>query len=148
MPYPCDVPLRWSDMDAYGDVNNVQFLRLLEDARVVAFAEWFGPEDSLLAEGVLVARHEIEYLAPLEFRHAPVRVDLVVTGVDGAGFTLGYVLRDPDEVGDHRYAVAATRLVAYDFAAAAPKRLPASIRADLQRREDADADAHPVFRWR
>jgi len=44
--------------------------------------------------------------------------------------------------------VAATRLVAYDFAAAAPKRLPASIRADLQRREDADADAHPVFRWR
>src|ERR687886_344809 len=28
-------PLRWSDMDAYGHVNNVQFLRLLEDARVV-----------------------------------------------------------------------------------------------------------------
>ena len=31
------VPLRWSDMDAYGHVNNVQFLRLLEDARVIAF---------------------------------------------------------------------------------------------------------------
>ena len=31
-------PLRWSDMDAYGHVNHVQFLRLLEDARVVAFA--------------------------------------------------------------------------------------------------------------
>ena len=30
-------PLRWSDMDAYGHVNNVQFLRLLEDARVIAF---------------------------------------------------------------------------------------------------------------
>ena len=31
--YSADVPLRWSDMDAYGHVNNVQFLRLLEDAR-------------------------------------------------------------------------------------------------------------------
>ncbi|MDQ1536954.1 MAG: acyl-CoA thioester hydrolase, partial [Actinomycetota bacterium] len=28
--YAVDVPLRWSDMDAYGHVNNVQFLRLLE----------------------------------------------------------------------------------------------------------------------
>ncbi|MGL5850524.1 MAG: acyl-CoA thioesterase, partial [Phycicoccus sp.] len=34
-PYRVEVPLRWSDMDAYGHVNNVQFLRLLEDARVV-----------------------------------------------------------------------------------------------------------------
>ena len=30
--YCVNVPLRWSDMDAYGHVNNVQFLRLLEDA--------------------------------------------------------------------------------------------------------------------
>ena len=34
-PYRVEVPLRWSDMDAYGHVNNVQYLRLLEDARVV-----------------------------------------------------------------------------------------------------------------
>ena len=36
------VPLRWSDMDAYGHVNNVQYLRLLEEARITAFAQWFG----------------------------------------------------------------------------------------------------------
>ena len=41
-PFRVDVPLRWSDMDAYGHVNNVQFLRLLEDARVVGFEQWFG----------------------------------------------------------------------------------------------------------
>ena len=103
--------------------------------------------DSLLAEGVLVARHEIEYLAPLEFRRPGPGRHRRHRCRRGRVHP-GYVLRDPDEVGDHRYAVAATRLVAYDFAAAAPKRLPASIRADLQRREDADADAHPVFRWR
>ena len=70
-PYRVDVPLRWSDMDAYGHVNNVQFLRLLEDARVIGFEEWFGQDRSMLDEGVLVARHEIEYLAPLVFRHRP-----------------------------------------------------------------------------
>ena len=68
--YRVNVPLRWSDMDAYGHVNNVQFLRLLEDARVIGFEEWFGQDRSVLDEGILVARHEIEYLAPLLFRRA------------------------------------------------------------------------------
>ncbi|MFM6850406.1 MAG: thioesterase family protein, partial [Terrabacter sp.] len=36
-PYAAQVALRWSDMDAYAHINNVQFLRLLEDARVIAF---------------------------------------------------------------------------------------------------------------
>ncbi|MFD7901658.1 acyl-CoA thioesterase, partial [Kitasatospora sp. NPDC059747] len=30
--YAC--PLRWSDMDAFGHVNNVVFLRYLEEARI------------------------------------------------------------------------------------------------------------------
>ncbi|MFE4477710.1 acyl-CoA thioesterase, partial [Kitasatospora sp. NPDC056789] len=30
--YRC--PLRWADMDAYGHVNNVVFLRYLEEARI------------------------------------------------------------------------------------------------------------------
>ena len=99
-PYRVDVPLRWSDMDAYGHVNNVQFLRLLEDARVIAFEQWFGPDRSLLDEGVVVARHEIEYLAPLDFRHAPISVDIWATKVSGASFDLGYEVRDPAEVHD------------------------------------------------
>ena len=51
-PYRVDVPLRWSDMDAYGHVNNVQFLRLLEDARVVAIREWFLQRFNKLRETV------------------------------------------------------------------------------------------------
>lgn len=145
--YCCDVPLRWSDMDAYGHVNNVQMLRLLEDARVRGLEDWFGPGNRVLADGILVARHEIEYLAPLTFRHAPVRVDVVVTHVDPAGFRLGYVVRDPDDIGSTRYAVAATRLVTYDFASAAPARLPPEQRAVLRERAAADGGRAPTFRW-
>ena len=31
------VALRWADLDAYGHVNNVEVLRLLEEARIAAF---------------------------------------------------------------------------------------------------------------
>lgn len=117
------MPLRWSDQDAYGHVNNVQFLRLLEDARVIGFEAWFGQDRSIVNEGVLVARHEIEYLAPLDFRHAPVAVDMWVTTVGGASFEVGYELRDTEAVGTTLYARAETSLVAYDFTAARPRRL-------------------------
>ncbi len=141
-PYVVEVPLRWSDMDAYGHVNNVQFLRLLEDARVIGFREWY-PEGSMLEEGIVVSRHAIEYRAPLTYRPAPVEVDMWVTRLHGAGFDLGYVVRDPEGVGDRVYAVAETGLALYDFAAARPRRLPPAAREALEPHR-----GEPVaFRW-
>ena len=32
-----EVAVRWSDMDAYGHVNNARFLTLYEEARVAMF---------------------------------------------------------------------------------------------------------------
>ncbi|MGI8717477.1 MAG: acyl-CoA thioesterase [Lapillicoccus sp.] len=143
-PYRVNVPLRWSDMDAYGHVNNVQFLRLLEDARVTGFRQWFSQDRTLLDEGVLVARHEIEYLAPLTFRHAPIAVDMWATKIGAAGFDIGYEVRDPHDVGDVLYAVAETTLVLYDFAAARPRRMRGEEGSVL-----AEHEGDPVsFRWR
>ncbi|MBM6399084.1 acyl-CoA thioesterase [Phycicoccus sonneratiae] len=130
-PYVVDVPLRWSDMDAYGHVNNVQYLRLLEDARVIGFREWFPDRPALLDEGIVVTRHVIEYRAPLTYRPEPVEVDMWVTRVHGAGFDLGYVVRDPASVGDATYAVAETGLALYDFAGARPRRLEPAAREAL-----------------
>ena len=143
-PYCVSVPLRWSDMDAYGHVNNVQFLRLLEDARVTGFKEWFGQDRSLLDEGVLVARHEIEYIAPLTFRHAPIAVEMWCTNIGGAGFDLGYDVRDPEDWGSGHYARAETSLVVYDFAESRPRRIRPDEKGILQQLLGA-----PVpFRWR
>jgi acyl-CoA thioester hydrolase len=132
-PYAAHVSLRWSDMDAYAHINNVQFLRLLEDARVIGFRDWFGRERSLLDVGVLVSRHEIEYRHPLGFRHEPVEIQMWVSRIGGAGFDVAYVVTDPDGVGDAAgdgvgglrtiYAVAETELALYDFASASPRRM-------------------------
>ncbi|MDN5790978.1 MAG: acyl-CoA thioesterase [Micrococcales bacterium] len=130
-PYAVDVPLRWSDMDAYAHINNVQFLRLLEDARVVGFRDWFGQDRSLLDEGVLVSRHEIEYRRPLGFRHAPVRVAMWVSRIGGAGFDVAYIVTDPAGYGEEVYAVAETELALYDFTRAAPRRMHPDERAVL-----------------
>lgn len=112
-------------MDAYGHVNNVQYLRLMEDARITAFQDWFGPRNTLLSSGCLVARSEIEYLAPLSFRHEGVAVDLWVTRRGGASFDLGYEIRDPATVGEQVFAQAETTLVWYDFERSAPRRASA-----------------------
>jgi acyl-CoA thioester hydrolase len=143
-PYCVHVPLRWSDMDAYGHVNNVQFLRLLEDARVTGFERWFGQDRALLDEGVLVARHEIEYIAPLTFRHAPIAVAMWCTKIGGAGFDLGYDVRDPEKVGSGHYARAETSLVLYDFAGARPRRM----RPDEKEILSGHRGAPVPFRWR
>ncbi|MGG5260914.1 acyl-CoA thioesterase [Phycicoccus avicenniae] len=130
-PYVVEVPLRWSDMDAYGHVNNVQYLRLLEDARVIGFREWFPDRPTLLDEGIVVTHHAIEYRAPLTYRPEPVEVDMWVTRVHGAGFDLGYTVRDPASVGTSLYALAETGLALYDFATARPRRLEPGARKAL-----------------
>ena len=144
--YRVNVPLRWSDMDAYGHVNNVQFLRLLEDARVIGFEEWFGQDRSVLSEGLLVARHEPGSLAPLLSRGAPIVVEMWPPRIGGAGFDLGYEVRDgrDGEQGETVFARAETTLVLYDFATARPRRMDDSLRSVLQ----AHAGDPTPFRWR
>ncbi len=129
------VPLRWSDMDAYGHVNNVQYLRLLEESRITVFEQWFGGRGShsMLEGGVIVARQEIDYLRPLVYRQAGVRVDLRVSKVGGSSFDIGYEMRDPEGVGDQLYARAETTLAAFDLETERPRRLPTETRGALSR---------------
>ena len=81
-------PLRWSDLDAYGHVNNARMLSLLEEARIQAF--WVSDDTSEHAVGAstavldatpgantitLIARQEVEYLAPIPYQRQPVDID-------------------------------------------------------------------------
>ncbi|MCA0322864.1 MAG: acyl-CoA thioesterase [Actinobacteria bacterium] len=141
-PYRVEVPLRWSDMDAYGHVNNVQYLRLLEDARVIGFREWF-PDRDVVGSGLVVTHHVIEYLRPLVYRSQPVEVEMWVTRVAAASFDLDYRIIDPLSVGTDVYAVAQTGLAAFDLEAGRPRRLGDAAMAELRSRV-----GKPVaFRW-
>lgn len=113
-------PTRWSDMDAYGHVNNVVFLTYLEEARVdMLFVLGAELGTRALADGVLVARHEIEYKAPLVFHPRGVSIEMWVSEVKGASFEIRYEVRDESTV----FATAASTLVAYDLPKDRPRRL-------------------------
>ncbi|MGV9503647.1 acyl-CoA thioesterase [Streptomyces sp. NPDC003642] len=129
--YRC--PLRWADMDAYGHVNNVVFLRYLEEARIDFL---FRPEKDF-KQGSVVARHEIDYKRQLVHRHHPVDIELWVTEIRAASFTLTYVVKDDDQV----YVQASTVIVPFDFEAQRPRRLTAEEREFLREyMDDVDGD--------
>ncbi|GGZ78439.1 acyl-CoA thioesterase [Streptomyces echinoruber] len=124
--YRC--PLRWSDMDVYGHVNNVVFLRYLEEARI----DFLFRPDQQFQRGSVVARHEIDYKRQLVHRHEPVDVELWVTEIRAASFTLAYEVKDGETV----YARASTVIVPFDFDAQRPRRLTPDEREFLEKFQD------------
>lgn len=135
--------LRWGDLDAYGHVNNVEVLRLLEEARVQAL---WAPDDELERPGSppsavldarlgsatlsIIARTEIEYLATIEYRRSPLDIQVWIGRLGGADLDICYEIRSP--IGtepSELYARAATRVVLCDSTTMSPRRLSAEERA-------------------
>jgi acyl-CoA thioester hydrolase len=117
--------MRWADMDLLGHVNNVTYVDYLQEARV-DMLRTHGPAASTgeLAEGVVVVRHEVTYLAPLTFQFRPVKIESWVTEVRAASFTMAYeVFHDEPDGGRRVYLRAATVLTPYVFATERPRRL-------------------------
>jgi len=139
------IPLRWSDTDAYGHINNVLFLRLLEEARVQVLDDYLAADTDAPRTALLVVRSEIEHHEPLLYRVAPVTVDLWVTRIGAADFDMEYQLLDPipdEDGGDSLYAQAQTTLVVFDQASNRPRRITAEEKLRLESWRD-----EPV-RWR
>ncbi|WBB54632.1 thioesterase family protein [Verrucosispora sp. WMMD573] len=120
--------LRWSDLDAYGHVNNARFLTLYEEARVALMfvgARAYGVGS--FAEGVVIRRHEVDYLRPVDYaldratvETAPtVRIELWVEQLRAASFTVGYEMYD----GELLISRARSVLVPFDLDRQVPRRL-------------------------
>lgn len=129
-------PVRWADMDAYGHVNNVAFLRYLEEARIdFMFRLAPGEGSASFRDGSVVARHEIDYLRPLVHRHEPVLVETWVQKISAASMTVAYEVRD--ELGV--YARAITVVVPYNLAEQRPRRITPEEKAFLEKYRDDGA---------
>jgi acyl-CoA thioester hydrolase len=105
-------------MDVFGHVNNATFLTLYEEARVALMFK--GGLDSL-SRGVVISRHEIDYLRPVDYDD-PVRIEMWVEEIRPSRFTIGYELFDGDAVASRARSVC----VPYDLARGRPRRLSAT----------------------
>ncbi len=131
------IRLRWNDLDPYGHVNNAAMLTLLEESRISVF---WGSGD-LRVEGVndaeapiadtrdastitLVARQEVEYLAPIPYLREPLDVQLWIGRLGGASLDVCYEVCSPEGVEPQIvFAKAATTIVLVDAASGRPRRI-------------------------
>ena len=131
MRFSAEVPVRWSDMDAYGHVNHARVVTLLEAARVELFYNEMlrrGLKPATDA-GLVVSSLAVDYHAPIVFDGSPVRVQLWVTEVRAASFLLRYEVRSAE---DPRVLVTAqTRMVPYDLEGGRLRRITAEDREFL-----------------
>ena len=123
--YRC--PLRWGDMDAQGHLNNAAFVDYLQEARVDYLLRGPAEMPALLANGVLVVSHQIEYLRPVVYHPRGLDIELWVSAVGGSRFGLAYEVRDGGELA----ARARTAAVPFDLATNTLRRLSAGEREVL-----------------
>jgi acyl-CoA thioester hydrolase len=130
-------PLRWSDMDAYGHVNNARFLTLYEEARVALF--FTGAREMGLTsfeDGVVIARHEVDYLRTLDYgadctgalRAAAVRIEMWIEEIRPSRFTIAYEMIDADVIASRARSVC----VPYNLEQQYPRRLTDAERTFLE----------------
>jgi acyl-CoA thioester hydrolase len=119
-------------MDRLGHVNNVTFVDLLQEARIAFFGEHrsiaVGAETP---EGILVVKHEVDFLAPLDLHRTDILVDTWVAAVRAGSFTLAHEIYQDGEAGRMSYSRASTLLAPFVFATAAPRRLAPDEKAFL-----------------
>lgn len=118
-----ECPLRWSDMDAQGHINNAVLVDYLQEARVVFLRQ--GAATALLDEGTVVVGHQVEYLRPVHYDDAPVSIDVWVAKLGAARVELAYELKQGGEVALR----ARTLLCAFSFDEQRPVKLKPEYRA-------------------
>ncbi|ASR35015.1 thioesterase [Prauserella marina] len=122
--YVVHVRPRWSDMDAFGHLNHASMVTLLEEARVpLLFGTAAGEGLADFAKGIVVVRLTVDYRAPVVVEGGDVRVDITLSELRHASFTLDYRVHNGPSVEDGVAVTARTTLAPYDLGGGRPRRL-------------------------
>lgn len=126
--FTCRIPLRWGDMDANGHVNNTEYFRYMEQARV----EWIHSlgEQQAWGEGinVVVVTAACNFLRAMEYP-GTVEVRLLTEAPGRSSVTTHYELR---LIGDTEpRATGSAKMVWVDAAAGKSTPLPDAVRSAL-----------------
>ena len=132
-PITLRLAVHWSDMDAYGHVNNARYFTWFEAARIAYMTrvglvspEMRKPEGGV---GPIVATTSAEYLRPVVFP-AEVVVGARVTRIGTTSFTMEYAV--DDAAGGARYARGSAVLVTLRYPDYVKVPVPAPIRAAME----------------
>lgn len=134
------LPVRWSDVDLFGHVNNAAFLRFLDDARFTAFPGMGVDADGQISSSVLVVvKNEIDYVAPVRFTSDPLAVEVWVSRIGTSSVDFGYemgVLQDGEDQWRSPALRARSRMVQVERDSGAPRPFSEDERAALSTHVD------------
>jgi acyl-CoA thioester hydrolase len=133
--FECEIQARMRDINLGGHVDNVEAIRVLDEARLIFLKFGTGGADGLLRDvsgGVsdLVGSQRVDYRAEMRFApFQPFLVRMWVGHVGRSSFTVEYELR---MAADHAPALTAeTSVVLWDRAAEASWLISEPVRASL-----------------
>ena|ERR1700740_601837 len=112
--YKTPIPIRFSDMDAYGHVNNAIYLTYFEIARSNYWRDivkWNWEEN-----GIILGRSEINYLKPL-FLNDEIACYVRTTRIGNSSFDVTHVLVKITPNGEEICTTGKTVCISYDYSA-------------------------------
>ncbi len=123
MEFATSFPIRWSDMDFLGYVNNATYFTFFENARI-AWLNQLGVQ--LIDEGPVVLTASATYLKPLIYP-ADVVIKLVAHGVKNSSFIIDYLLYQEDSL----MTEGSTKMVWVDYKTGKSRPVPEFIREKM-----------------
>lgn len=130
------IQLRFVDTDALGHVNNANFLSYCEMARVAYFDRVMGDVIDWKAQGIILARTEMDYRAPLFLKDKPT-VGVRCSRIGNKSFVMTYRVAENGKV----FAEGNTVMVCYNFLEDHPIPMPDAWKQKMAAFDGLDPDA-------
>ena len=126
--YKTPIPIRFSDLDAYGHVNNAIYLTYFEIARSnywrdVVKWDWN-------RNGIILARSEINYLKPIT-RHDEIACYVRTTRIGNSSFDVMHVLVKLTDGHEEICTTGKTVCISYDYGVNKSVKIPTEQRTRM-----------------
>lgn len=126
--YKTPIPIRFSDIDAYGHANNAVYLTYFETARISYWQDvvkWNWDQT-----GIILGRSEVNYLKPIN-RYDQIACYVRTTRIGNSSFDMMYVLVKLTDDGEEICTTGKTVCISYDYTANKSVRIPTAERARM-----------------
>lgn len=126
--YKTSIPVRFSDIDAYGNVSNTIYFTYFEIARLAYWKDAI--QWDFKKAGVILGRSEINYLKPLTIEDK-INCYVRTSRIGNSSFDVMYLLTRETPEGEEICTTGKSVCISYDYNAKEPVPIPVEERENM-----------------